>query len=93
MSTSKAGIRELKAHLSAYLRKVEAGEPVTITRRGKPIGRIVPVEEEKSVRDKMERLQESGLVSWSGDTFAPGQPSAVVKGKPSVSDLLLEDRR
>jgi prevent-host-death family protein len=31
-------------HLSAYLRRVEAGEPVTITRRGRPIGRIVPLD-------------------------------------------------
>jgi prevent-host-death family protein len=40
---TKAGIRELKAHLSAYLRQVKAGGTVVITDRGEPIGRIVPI--------------------------------------------------
>ena len=39
----EAGIRELKSKLSAYMRRVKAGETVVITERGKPIGRIVPV--------------------------------------------------
>jgi prevent-host-death family protein len=37
-----ANIAEAKAHFSALLAKVEAGEEVIITRRGKPIARIVP---------------------------------------------------
>jgi len=39
----KTGIRELKEQLSAYLRQVKAGGTVTITDRGKPIARIVPL--------------------------------------------------
>ena len=39
---NKVGIRELKSHLSHYLRRVKAGETLIITERGKPIGRIVP---------------------------------------------------
>jgi len=37
-----ANIAEAKAHFSALLAEVEAGEEVIITRRGKPIARIVP---------------------------------------------------
>jgi prevent-host-death family protein len=37
-----ANIAEAKAHFSALLVEVEAGEEVIITRRGKPVARIVP---------------------------------------------------
>lgn len=36
-----ANVAEAKAHFSALLAEVEAGEEVIITRRGKPIARIV----------------------------------------------------
>ncbi len=35
-------VAEAKAHLSNILKKVEAGQKVTITRRGQPIATIVP---------------------------------------------------
>ncbi|OAJ72076.1 hypothetical protein A7976_08570 [Methylobacillus sp. MM3] len=35
-------VYEVKANLSALLDQVEAGEEITITRRGVPIARIVP---------------------------------------------------
>lgn len=35
-------IAEAKAHLSALLDQVARGEVVTLTKRGKPIARIVP---------------------------------------------------
>lgn len=37
-----ANIAEAKARFSALLAEVEAGEQVIITRRGKPVARIVP---------------------------------------------------
>ena len=35
-------IAEAKAHLSALLQQVARGEVVTLTKRGKPVARIVP---------------------------------------------------
>lgn len=40
------GSYEAKTHLPALLRRVEAGERVTITRHGAPIARLVPVRDE-----------------------------------------------
>ena len=40
---ARAGIAELKASLSAYLRRVAAGEEVIVTDRGRPIARISAV--------------------------------------------------
>jgi prevent-host-death family protein len=90
MQEEKAGIRDLKAHLSAYLRKVKAGGIVVITDRGEPIGRIVPVS--RDLEEQMEALVSSGLVSWNGDKIGPMAPVARVKGDRTVADLVLEDR-
>lgn len=38
------GIRELKNGTSQIIERVEAGEPITVTRRGKPVARIVSTE-------------------------------------------------
>jgi len=35
------GIRELKDGASSIIERVEAGEPITVTRRGVPVARIV----------------------------------------------------
>jgi prevent-host-death family protein len=40
-------LAETKAHLSAIVDCVEAGEEVVITRRGRPVARIVPEHELK----------------------------------------------
>jgi prevent-host-death family protein len=38
------GIRELKAHLSHYLKRVRSGARLTVTERGRSIATISPVE-------------------------------------------------
>ncbi|WP_205963609.1 type II toxin-antitoxin system Phd/YefM family antitoxin [Roseicella aquatilis] len=38
------GAYEAKTHLSALLDRVERGESLTITRNGKPVARLIPVE-------------------------------------------------
>ena len=37
-------IRDANQHLSRYLERVEQGAEVIITRRGKPIARLLPIE-------------------------------------------------
>ena len=43
------GSYQAKTHLPALLKRVEAGESLTITRHGRPIARLVPVEEQRRV--------------------------------------------
>lgn len=38
------GVREAKAHLSEYLRRVQGGEEFVITDHGKPVARITPID-------------------------------------------------
>jgi prevent-host-death family protein len=56
-------IAEAKAHLSALLEQVERGEAVTLTKRGKPVARIVslaePVLKPKMDLDQLRRFRAS----------------------------------
>ena len=39
----KTGIREMRLHLSDYLKKVEQGDEIIITKRDEPIAKLIPV--------------------------------------------------
>lgn len=86
----RAGIRELKAHLSAYLREVKAGETVVVTDRGRPVARIVPVG--RPVEERLGDLLDAGLVEWNEEAPEKLEPVARARGRRTVADLLLEDR-
>lgn len=90
MSSTVVGVRELKANLSAFLRRVKAGSTIVITDRGRPVGRIVP--ERPSLEAKLRDLGEAGVIAWSGERLRPVQPPARTRGTRTVADLLLEDR-
>jgi prevent-host-death family protein len=91
MARSEVGIRELKSRLSAYLRQVEEGEmTIIITKRGKPIGQIAPLA--RSTEERLEALEQAGLIVWSGGRLSPLAPVAQAQGDRTIADLLLEDR-
>lgn len=52
-------IAEAKAHLSALVERVEAGEEIIIARRGKPVARLIP--EPKTGRSAAEVFRDA----WS----------------------------
>ena len=88
------GVRELRAHLSAYLRAVARGESVTIgDRRHQPIARLVPVERSPE-REHLERLAHEGRIHL-GTGEKPGRFPGVKprKGARLASDIVIEDRR
>lgn len=90
MRETTVGIRELKNRLSEYLRRVKAGESVIITERGKPVGQIMPVQEDLASR--LKKLVEAGIVEWSGQPVPPYKPKAVNRSKQLLSDLVAKDR-
>lgn len=53
------GIRELRQHASRYLARVEAGEELSVTNRGRTVARIVPVTQSERSRDA---LVEAGIL-------------------------------
>ena len=83
-------IRDLKAHLSKYLRKVKEGHTILITERGKPIGRIIP--EREQIEERLARIVAAGLAEWSGKKLQPRNPTLTNQSEILISDLVSEQR-
>lgn len=80
------GVRELKAKLSEFLGRVEAGESLIVTDRGRPVARLVPFSAESGV----ERGIEEG---WIEAPRRAGMGNfARQRSTLSVLDVLDEDR-
>lgn len=80
------GVRELKAHLSAYLERAAGGELIRVTDRGRPVAVIGPLPD-------TERLERGIREGW----IRPGSgmiPCAVHRSpsQSRVADVLEEDR-
>lgn len=81
-------VKQLKSHLSEYLRRAGGGDHIIVTQRGKEIAEIGPLTE---TRQALKSLQARGQVQWSG-----GKPTGLrgirARGGP-VSETVIEDRR
>ena len=51
-------LREANQHLSRYIKTVEGGEELVITRRGKPVARLVPVTAERRLSPEQQAALE-----------------------------------
>ena len=90
MAERQIGIRELKANLSACLREVKSGDSIVITERGKPVGRLSPMN--MTLDERLKEGARSKLWSWNGRKWKPSVHRIKARGKAAISDLLLEDR-
>lgn len=84
----EVGIRELRADLSRWMKRVRAGEEVVVTDRGKAVARLVPFAGERTI----DRLIREGVVvpaprPWSGNLPKP------IAGAGPLSDIVLDERR
>jgi len=87
-----AGIRELKIRLSSYIRKVESGETVKVTTRGRTVAIITPPMEPSPERRQMEELARRGMIILGNGRKPQGlNPPIRVRGKP-LSRIIIEDR-
>jgi antitoxin (DNA-binding transcriptional repressor) of toxin-antitoxin stability system len=89
----KANVSQLKNRLSAYLRKVKAGETVVVYDRDRPIARLDRIGVRDAEDERIARLEAAGIISrperpWSGDALKGELP----KPKKSVLEALLEER-
>lgn len=90
----KATISQLKDRLSAYLKKVRAGQSVLIVDRDEPIARLERIEAGAPGDDRLARLERAGLVRRGSGRL---DPAALRRGAPragaSVLGALVDDRR
>jgi prevent-host-death family protein len=84
------GIRELKNNASRIIEQAEAGEPITVTRRGKPVATIVSA----TVSPKLAALIADGTVRppESRSRFVP-KPVKLRGPGPTASEYVSEGRR
>ena len=94
---AEVSVRELKNNLSRYLREAEAGYEVTVTRHGKKVATLTPAEKKPPEDRELEgiwKMVREGKATWSGEKFVPPKKRVKLRGKgPTISEMLLEDRR
>ena len=88
---ASVGVKELRDHLTLYLRKARKGEQVLITDRGEPVAELVSLPP-PAAAERAWAVVRQGRARWGG-----GKPRGARRPpKPrggSVADAVLEDRR
>lgn len=83
------GIRELRQHASELIRRVEAGETVEITDRGRPVAVLAPLPDPGPT----ERLRASGDLHPAEASFDDlPEPLRLERGQESPSSVLARVR-
>jgi prevent-host-death family protein len=95
---TEVSVREFKNKLSEYLRRVEAGEEIAITRRGKVIG-VMRADENggagraKTLEEKLQDLKRRGILTHVGGKFKPSGKPIPLRGEgPTLSEMIIADR-
>jgi prevent-host-death family protein len=84
------GIRELRQRASELLRRVEAGETIQVTDRGRPVAVLAPLPD----RRPLERLRSAGDVNAArGDLAELPPPLPLTPGHEAPSAVLARLRR
>lgn len=82
---TRVGVRELRQRASELLRRVEAGETIEVTDRGRPVAVLAPLPDAAP----LERMRASGdLVVASGDLNDLPEPLPLAKGHRPPSEVL-----
>lgn len=90
-----AGIRELKNHLSRYLRRVRAGEPIAVTEHGRVIAELRPPATSTHGVDPYEALVARGALRpplEQGDPLADWPDGSLRLPAGTAAALIDEDR-
>lgn len=83
-------VRELRQHLSRYLRRVEKGERLVVTERRRPVAMLAPLPEEEDILDYLIAIGEA--IPARGDLLELADPRPAPAGAPS-SEEIFEDLR
>lgn len=92
MATTTTSVVQLKSRLSEYLRRVKAGAELTITERGVPVARLVPLDATERRTTRRLRLSKTGIVR-PGRGKLPKRLQSPPEGPDAgVLDVLLAER-
>jgi prevent-host-death family protein len=94
----KVTVRDLKNHLSEYLGRVQAGEEITVTSRGKRVARLSAVAGASREQDREEeviaRLRAQPWIrpGKGGKPLGLDPPIKIGTGEKSLSEIVSEQR-
>ena len=93
MQSASVGIRDAKMHLSKYIKMVQKGTEVIITDRGRPVGKIVPIQKEDlTLEERIKVLEDRGLIEKQTTKHSKKIPSPIPVSDNIAQQLLKEDR-
>jgi prevent-host-death family protein len=90
-------VRELKNRLSEYLRRVQAGEEIVITSRGRPVARLAPPPE-SSLQGEEELIRRFRASPWVRPALGrrrelPEPLLRVAPGEKTLAEIVSEQRK
>jgi len=87
---ASTGVRELRQRASELLRRVEAGETIEITDRGRPVAVLAPLPDKRPI----DRLRATGDLEAAGsDLKGLPEPLPLAPGQAAPSSVLERLRR
>ena len=86
----EVGIRDLKANLSSLLHRVEEGESIRVTTRGRPVAEVVPMGSRRTDA-RLRTLVAEGRVTPPARERPRRPPRRSAKGR-SASAIVLAER-
>ncbi len=86
----RVGIRELNQHASRVIDRVRNGEVIEVTDRGRPVARVVPINESPGL---LGRLVQEGRAAPPSARGPIPLPPAAGKGNRLASDAVGRARR
>lgn len=89
----QVGIRELKEHTSAVVRRVKDGASIRITERGHPVAMLVPLRDDQDYWDRL--LAEGRLVPAEfslAEELSSDPPEPLQPGESSLYEVLMDLR-
>jgi prevent-host-death family protein len=91
----KVGSREFKNRIAAYMKEVNRGASLLVTKRGKPLVKVIPPDPEgatePSLMDVLKKLEAEGKIRLA--TGRLGKFRAIPSRGKSASEMIIEDRR
>ena len=93
MENLTVGIREAKANLSKLLRMVKNGKEVVLTDRGRPVGKLVPIDKGAlSLASRIKEMEDAGILEAATGKSPRRLPPPIPVEKGMAQRLLEEDR-
>ncbi|MBN2125569.1 MAG: type II toxin-antitoxin system prevent-host-death family antitoxin [Deltaproteobacteria bacterium] len=93
MQSITVGVRDAKINLSKLLKMVQKGAEITLTDRNRPVGRIVPIQEESlPLEDRIRRLEDHGIIEEAGQKKGKRVPPPIPVPDDMAQKILERDR-